>query len=261
MEITLALGQMELAWAQPSQNLATARQMAGAAAEGGADLLLLPELWASGYDLSRASRYAASLGEPPFRDMASLARKHHLWVAGSLLEANPSGPPYNTLAVFDPDGDLAGSYRKVHLFPPMEETIYLAPGDRAVVLDLPWGATGLATCYDLRFPELWRRMREGEARLVLTPAEWPERRVGHWRILLQARAIENQCVVAGCNRAGQDRDGTFGGHSGVIDPWGQIVAEAGAEPTLLLAPVDLAEVDRTRTLFPFFDDRQPDAYV
>jgi predicted amidohydrolase len=260
MQITLALGQMAVAWAQPDKNVETAGELAVRAAEAGADLLLLPELWATGYDLAHADQYAAHLSEPPFAEMATLAQQHHLWMAGSLLESNPAGPPYNTLALFDPSGKLAGFYRKIHLFPPMEETTYLSPGDRPVVLNLPWGPTGLGTCYDLRFPGLWRRMRQLDARLVLIPAEWPARRVEHWRVLLQARAIENQLVVAGCNRAGADTDGAFGGYSGIIDPWGRILAEADEAPTLLLGRADLSEVEHTRTLFPFFSDRRPEVY-
>jgi omega-amidase len=260
MQITLALGQMAVAWAQPDTNLETAGRLAARATEAGADLLLLPELWATGYDLVHSDQYAAHLSDPPFTEMATLARRHRLWMAGSLLESNPTGPPYNTLALFDPGGELAGYYRKIHLFPPMEETTYLSPGDRPVVLNLPWGPTGLATCYDLRFPDLWRRMRELDARLVLIPGEWPARRVAHWRVLLRARAIENQFVVAGCNRAGTDADGGFGGWSSVIDPWGRVLAEADEAPTLLLGRANLAEVDRTRTLFPFFSDRRPDVY-
>jgi predicted amidohydrolase len=136
----------------------------------------------------------------------------------------------------------------------------VAAGRQPVVADLPWGCTGLATCYDLRFPELWCRLRELGARLVFLPAEWPERRIEHWRLLLRARAIENQCFVAGCNRAGAGVDGTFGGYSGIVDPWGRVLAEAGADAGLVVARLDLAEADRTRSLFPFFSDRRPDLY-
>jgi predicted amidohydrolase len=128
------------------------------------------------------------------------------------------------------------------------------------VFDWPWGRVALAICYDLRFPELWRRFALSGAQLVLIPAEWPVRRIEHWRLFLRARAVENQIFVAGCNRAGAGADGEYGGCSAVADPWGQVVTEGGPQPGLLFATLDLHEVDRVRNLFPFLADRRPEVY-
>jgi predicted amidohydrolase len=195
--------------------------------------------------------------------MAALARVHNLYVVGTALEANPNGRPYNTAALFDPAGDLVGAYRKVHLWAPMGEAEHMSAGGDLPVFDLPWGRTALAICYDLRFPELWRRYAEAGAHLVLVPAEWPARRVEHWRLLLRARAVENQYFVAGCNRAGGEPgaqpDATrFGGHSAVVDPWAQVLLEGDPEPGLFVTTLDLDEVVRARRLFPFLADRRPD---
>jgi predicted amidohydrolase len=260
MEITVALGQMALAAGEPDQNADGLRSVAAQAAARGVQLLVVPELWPTGYDLARAVPGAAPLGEGPFGLMAGLAQRHRLYVLGTALEANPAGRPFNTAALYGPDGRLAAAYRKLHLFPPMGEVEHMAPGADLPVFDLPWGRTALAVCYDLRFPELWRRYMELGAQIVLIPAEWPVRRVEHWRLLLRARAVENQLFVAGCNRAGTAADGEFGGHSAAVDPWGRILVEGGAEPGLFTAALDLDEVARCRSAFPWLRDRRPDLY-
>jgi predicted amidohydrolase len=260
MQIMVALAQMAVAYGNPEENLRTARSQAAQAAAQGADLLILPELWPTGYDLDRADVYAAPLDQGAFAQMAELAATHQMYVLGTALERNPAGRPYNTAALYGPDGRRSAAYHKVHLFPPLGEVEHMAPGEALPVFDLPWGRTAIAICYDLRFPEMWRRYRAAGAELVLIPAEWPDRRVEHWRLFLRARALENQLFVAGCNRAGSDVDGSFGGYSGAVDPWGRVVAECGSEPGLVLAALDLDEVARCRRLFPWFEDRRPDVY-
>jgi omega-amidase len=257
--IRIALAQMDVEWADPEANLATARQMVAQAATAGADLIVLPELWGSGYDLAHAADYTTPLDSGLFGEMVALAREHDLHVAGSLLEAC-EGRVYNTCVLAGPQG-LLGHYRKVHLFRLMDEDRYLAPGGRPALCDsLPWGATALAICYDLRFPELFRGYAVAGARLMVIPAQWPVRRIEHWRALLRARAIENQCVVAGCNRAGADGDAVFGGASAVIGPWGEVLVEGDDAPALLVAQVDLAEVEKARRHIPVFGDRRPECY-
>lgn len=260
MEITIALAQMDIALGKPEQNAATARMLAVKAAAQGADLLLLPELWATGYDLSRVGEYTAAVDAGHFALMADLARTQQLYVAGTALEANPHGKPFNTAALYGPDGARLGTYRKVHLWAPLGEVEHMTAGDSLPVFDLPWGRMALAICYDLRFPEVWRRYADEGAQLVLIPAEWPVRRVEHWRLLLRARAVENQYFVIGCNRAGRDLDGEFGGHSAAVDPWARVLVEGGAGPGLFLVTLDLDEVARSRRLFPFLEDRRPEAY-
>jgi omega-amidase len=260
MEIKVALAQMGVALGRPDLNSEAARRLAAQAAEQGAQLILLPELWPTGYDLGQAGHYAAPLGEGPFALMAGLAQIHQVYVVGTALEANPSGPPFNTAALYGPTGELLGAYHKVHLFPPMGEPEHMAAGASLPTFDLPWGRTALAICYDLRFPEMWRLYTAAGARLILIPAEWPVRRVEHWRLLLRARAVENQLFVAGCNRAGTDADGEFGGYSAAVDPWGRVLVEGEREPGLFLARLDLEEVARNRSLLPFLDDRRPDVY-
>ena len=257
--LTLALAQMDVPAGQPEANLARVREFAAQAREAGADLLLLPELWLHGYDLERAADWAAPLGEGGFAHMAGLARQFRLHLAGSLLERHAGGVS-NTAVLYAPDGALLGAYRKVHLFRLMQEPHYLVAGDHATLCPTPWGPTGLAICYDLRFPELFRRYALEGVCIIFLPAEWPAPRLEHWRILCRARAIENQVVLAACNRVGCDGQNTFGGHSAVVGPGGEVLVEGGEAEELLTVRVDLSQADALRRTIPILNDRRPELY-
>jgi len=126
--------------------------------------------------------------------------------------------------------------------------------------DLPWGRTGIAICYDLRFPELIRTYGVAGASLILIPAEWPYPRIEHWRTLIQARAIENQLFVAACNRVGVSGNTRFLGHSMIVNPMGDFIVEGGEDETLLTASIDLDQVEQVRSLFNVNNDRRPEVY-
>jgi omega-amidase len=258
--ISVALAQMDVVWADPDKNLQHVRGRVAEAAAAGAGLIVLPELWGSGYDLAHAAKYATPVSAGLFAEMATMAKRHQMSVAGSLLEED-AGHIYNTHVLFTPEG-LAGRYRKMHLFRLMQEHQYLAPGcEPAVCEDVAWESTGLATCYDLRFPELFRGYALAGARLVIVPAQWPTPRIDHWRTLLRARAIENQCFVAGCNRIGSDPDNLFGGASAIVGPWGEVLVEGDTDPALLLAEIDLDKVDEARRRIPILLDRRAECYM
>ena len=257
--LTIALAQMDVLTGQPDANLARARDFAAQAQDAGADLLLLPELWFNGYDLERAEERAAPLGEGGFAHMADLAREFGLHMAGSLLERHDGGAS-NTAVLYAPDGSLLGSYRKIHRFRLMQEHRYLAPGDHATLCPTPWGPVGLAICYDLRFPELFRVMALAGAVLFLVPAQWPVRRVEAWLLLARARAVENELIVAACNRVGDDGEATFPGRSLVVDPWGNVLVQGDDRERLLIARADLREIRKARRYLTVYEDRRPDAY-
>lgn len=262
--LTVSLVQMDCRLGEPGHNFDRAAVHVAEAARRGSGLVLLPELWSTAYALDRAAELASPLANTPeaggwFGRFAALARENGVWLAGSLLEAR-GGRFYNCLALYGPDGCLHAVYRKAHLFRLMAEEQYLAAGEDAVVVDTPWGKTGLAICYDLRFPELFRRYALAGARLLLLPAEWPHPRRTHWRTLLRARAIENQCFVAACNRIGTTGSNTFFGASALIDPWGETLVEGGEAEMVLTATIDLAQVDAVRQRIPIFADRRPDLY-
>jgi omega-amidase len=262
MELRVAIGQMDIALGDPEANLHTVQELAAQAAAQQAALLLLPELWGSGYDLKRADQLADELNTGLFASVAALARHYRLAICGSLLEWDAAAErAFNTATLYDGNGALLGYYRKIHRFGLMDEDQYLGAGEDAPLLHTGWGDVALAICYDLRFPELFRRYAVDGARMMLLPSEWPVQRIEHWRTLIRARAIENQCYVIACNRVGADRANTFGGHSAVIDPWGNVVVEGGPEAELLCATVDLDMVDDARSRIPVWNDRRPELYT
>jgi predicted amidohydrolase len=144
----------------------------------------------------------------------------------------------------------------------MEEEKFLRPGSEGPVM-FPVGdyRAGVIICYDVRFPEMVRSLALAGVELLFVPAEWPHPRLHHWRTLNQARAIENQMAVAAINRVGSDPNNRFCGHSMVIDPWGNVLTEAGEEETFLTTDLDMAEVGRVRKKIPVFEDRVPDRYL
>jgi predicted amidohydrolase len=142
----------------------------------------------------------------------------------------------------------------------MKEDLYLQPGSSPLVMDLPWGKTAMAICYDLRFPELFRRYALEGAQMVILPAEWPAERIEHWRTLVQARAIENQYYIVATNTCGEIGGTVFGGHSMLVDPWGKVLIEAGDEPGLFTVEIELERVEQIRQRIPVFEDRRPELY-
>ena len=228
-------------------------------AQRSADLVILPELWATGYfAFDEYDRTAESLDGSTVRALSRAAADADVHLhAGSIVERGPGGRLSNTSLLFGPDGALLHAYRKVHLFGHQsKESALLEPGDTVRALNTRFGRVGLAACYDLRFPELFRALTDGGAEMLLVAAAWPAARIAHWRLLVQARALENQAWVLACNAAGRRGDVTLGGTSLIVDPWGRIVAEADTGGAVLSAEVDPAGVARARADFPALSDRR-----
>jgi predicted amidohydrolase len=259
-KLKVALAQMEVSLGQPEENFKRARSFISEAKASGAELVLLPELWGTGYDLKSARAHASQLNEGAFAQVAKLAAEFGIFVCGSLLEAR-GGECFNTQTVFTPTGDLLAFYSKAHLFGLMKEPEYLAPGNELTLANLPWGQAGMAVCYDLRFPEMFRAYALAGAQIILLSAEWPHPRLEHWRTLMRARAIENQVFVAATNCVGEGNGNVFFGHSMMLDPWGETIVEGDESESLLMAEVDLTQVAETRKRFPFFADRRTGLYA
>ena len=260
MEIKISLAQMDVRFGDPAANFATVTRMTEEAKRRGSDLILFPELWSTAYDLTRASRYASSLTSGLFADISALAQRTGIHILGSTLSLFGENKFGNTLTVFAPDGTLLADYSKIHLFRLMDEHKYLTAGDKSVTVDLPFGRAGLAICYDLRFPELFRGYALAGAEMVFLSAEWPHPRLVHWQTLVRARAIENQMFIFACNRGGGDARNEFWGHSLAVDAWGEILAEGGEGEELLTLTADLSKVQEARRKIPVLQDRRPESY-
>lgn len=222
------------------------------------DVVVLPELWSTGYALDRASSLADEHGDADF--LGTLAREFHLTFAGGSVLAAENGGIFNRAQVIDSTGRYTALYDKIHLFRLMDEDKFLAPGQSLsgfMLGDIP---SATVICYDIRFCELPRRLALQGTELLLVGAEWPIPRIEHWRTLLRARAIENQMFVAACNRCGITGGTEFGGHSSLIAPDGTVLAEAGTAEEIIWADVDREHVRQVRDLIPVFFDRVPEMY-
>ncbi len=242
MKITIA--QTDIVLGEKERNLDNAEKIVKDAAP---DLILFPELFTTGFDFDNLVELSEQI---PGKTTDALSRVcGDSIVAGSIVEGN--GKTYNTFFLLDSTGIL-GTYRKIHLF--REENKHFTPGEDTVVIDTKFGKIGLATCYDLRFPELFRELAKKGAEIVLVAAEFPEPRDEHWRVLLRARAIENQIFVIATNRVGKDNRQGYFGNSLVVDPWGKVLLEGGSSHEILSCEADLSQVSKIRKEFPVLDD-------
>lgn len=230
------------------ENLATVRSALSELRPEPESLIVLPELWATGFAFDKLAELA-EVTPAVLTAMIEEARRYRIIIAGSLLEQDPEQDSFhNTLYLIGPGG-VVGRYRKQQLFAPMAEEHYLKPGDCPVPVQTELGLMAGLVCYDLRFPDLASRQVGVGARVIVVSAQWPEARVDHWRTLLKARAIENQAFVVAANRCGSTEGTPFAGSSAVIAPDGRVLTEAGDGPESGLVALDPALVDEVRAGF------------
>jgi predicted amidohydrolase len=223
----------------------------------GSDLILLPELWPSGYfSFSRYRDESEPVDGPLVEVLRRKARELGAFLfMGSLVERDGERL-FNTSLLIDSSGAVIARYRKMHLFGyGSEEGRLLSRGEDVVVVPTPWGRAGLSICYDLRFPELYRRMVDQNADFFLIAAAWPAARREPWILLNRARALENQAFLFACNGAGRNGGVEIGGHSLLVDPLGTVLAEAADQEAILSIEVDPGMVARVRAEFPALQDR------
>jgi len=249
-------------------NLATASRLVAAAAGRGASLVVLPELFNLGGRLEQVAAAAEPIPGPASDALGKLAQQHGiLLVGGSICErSSEAGRGYNTSLCFGPDGRLLARYRKIHLFDielpgrlTNRESQWILPGSAPTTVETPYGHCGLATCYDLRFPELFRALVQAGSQVLAIPSafSYPTGEA-HWEVLLRARAIENQCYVVAANQHGPLTDSfTCYGHSMIVDPWGRILAQ-GSDDTdeMVTAEIDLDRLAEMRRHLPALGHRR-----
>jgi predicted amidohydrolase len=246
----------------PAANIAEAVRMIGEAKAAGADYVQTPEM-TNIMDVNRERFFATIQDEDADKSLAAfrdLARKLGLFIhVGSLAVKVAPQKAANRGFLINPKGDIAARYDKIHMFDvdlaggeSYRESRNYRPGEIAIHADLPWGRLGVTICYDLRFPALYRALAEAGASLLAIPSAFT-RQTGeaHWHVLMRARAIENGCFVLAAAQAGKHENGreTFG-HSIIVDPWGRVLAEGGAEPGVVMADIDLALVAEARSRMP-----------
>lgn len=257
----ISLIQLDIAFGNPGANYAAAEQLIRRAAAAKPDCLILPELWTTGYDLTRLEQIADPDGEETKAMISALAREYGINIVAGSVASKQSAGITNSMFVFNREGGLAGEYSKLHLFRLMDEHLYLQPGEAKGLFTLDGALCAGLICYDIRFPEWVRAHTALGAEVLFVSAEWPMPRLAHWRALLISRAIENQCYVIACNRAGADPANVFAGHSMIIDPWGDVISEAAESEMILSGSIDLQKVREVRQQIPIFTDRRPELYL
>jgi deaminated glutathione amidase len=253
--------------ADRAANLLAATTLVRQAADAGARLVVLPEVFAWRGPRADEPRQRERIPGPTTEAMAALASSCGIFLCmGSIAEAVAGSPRgYNTSCLIDPTGAIIATYRKMHLFDvdlpgrvSVRESDDRAPGTEVVTARTPVGTLGMSICYDLRFPELYRQLSSAGADVLLVPSAFTfPTGAAHWEVLCRARAIENQCWVIAANQTGASPHGFADyGHSMIVDPWGTVVAQAGDEPGVVLAELDPERTARVRRELPSLQHRR-----
>jgi predicted amidohydrolase len=250
----VAVVQVDTAWADRDANFAQLDPLVETAASNGASLVLLTEMFSTGFVVDRSD-----IGEPEggvsSQFLTQMAAQHNIWIGGSCPEVTKDDHrPFNSFVLVSPQGEQH-RYHKIHPFTFGGEDTHFRPGTDFVTVDVDGIRVTLFVCYDLRFAdEFWKTAKDTDVYLV--PGNWPASRREHWMALLRARAIENQVFVIGCNRIGTGGGLTYAGDSRVINPLGEVIAEALDQAIILYADISAEEVKTVRTTFPFMQDRR-----
>lgn len=257
---------------KPAENLATVEQFLDRAADMGAQFVCLPEFWTYLGPYAGFEEAAQTIPGPAITRLQEKARKHKMIVhGGSIVECSPTfaGKFSNTSVLINRDGEIVAQYRKVHLFDVQlangekhYESERIVPGNEIVTAEVDGVTFGLAVCYDLRFPELFRSLALRGAQILLVPAAFTlYTGRDHWEVLLRARAIENLCYVVAPAQVGMyPPDKHCFGRSMIVDPWGLVLAQAQDMPTVMLADIDLMQVEQARAQIPCLQHRRPSVY-
>lgn len=252
-------------------NLSKTSHFITKAAKDGADLVSLPEFFNfMGEDTTEKDYIESIPGGESTHLLSNLAKKHRIYIhSGSMREVHTNEKSYNTSLVFNPDGEIIGKYRKIHLFdseiegmPVYKESDIIESGDKLALVDLPIGKAGLTICYDLRFPEMYRNYALSDVKVLFVPSAFTSYTgMLHWEVLLRARAIENQCYVIAANQFGSHVPGKSRfGNSMIIDPWGTVLARASEGEGVIMAELNPSLVETARQNIPCLYHRKPDVY-
>jgi predicted amidohydrolase len=259
-QLSIVLLQLDVIFGDPEANRQKVSEWFAKANLQPNELVLLPELWDTGYDLTRLPEIADQEGKTAQRFLSELAKKYQVFISGGSIARQTGEKVFNTTYIVDPTGEVRAQYDKVHLFRLMEEEKFLHAGKQLAQTTIADFLVAPFICYDLRFPEWFRKSAHQGTELLLLSAQWPTPRIEHWEKLVQARAIENQCFVAAVNRVGADSNNQFGGHSLVVDSLGNILIKLDDTETIGRVTINHQEVAKTRGQMPVFEYRRTDLY-
>lgn len=258
-----AIYQMDIVPGDPEANRANVKEWINeTVSKQEVDVVVLPEMWTTGYTLAELPELADQDTEPSLSFLQDLAKQYQIHIIGGSVANKRDGVVYNTAIVVNRDGEKVHVYDKIHLVPMLDEPKYLGGGmEKARIFELDGVKMGVIICYDLRFPEVARMLAVEGAEIIYVVAQWPSARKEHWKALQLARAIENQCYIVSCNRIGTYNNVNFCGLSSVIDPWGEVnyIASQDNQETII-EEIHLHKVSESRKKVPVFESRVPKLY-
>ncbi len=255
--------QMDVVYGNPDENYRRAEELIRAAVKDKPETVVLPETWNTGFPPTERTKELADRDGHRTKELfASLARELEINIVGGSITnlKGKGGSLYNTCYTFNKKGECVVEYDKTHLFSYAKEHEYFQAGDRVTTFELDGVKCGVIICYDIRFLELVRTLALQEIEVLFVPAQWPVPRINHWEILNQARAIENQMYVVCVNSCGVAGETAYGGHSAIINPWGEVLAKAGDKDEIITAELDFGIVERLRNSINVYRDRRPELY-
>ena len=255
----LALAQMEPLWEDKQGNWKASLAFLHQAKEQKADFIVFPEMSMTGFSMHPEKIGEDRQNSETLAFFREKAKEFELYIGIGYVEYREP-KSYNSFAIISPKGEILADYQKIHPFTFGTESVHYKGGDAIVECLVKEFTVTPFICYDLRFPEIFQIASE-RSQLIVVPANWPSERLEHFQILLKARAIENQCYVAGINRVGHARTLSYNGGSMIVDPYGKVLAEAKDGETLVVADLDLELVERYREEFPAKKDRRKSLYV
>lgn len=250
---------MNVGFGKVDENFAHAEELIREAASKGAEVVVLPEMWNTGYALEKLGELADKEGARSQEFLQRLSSELGIHIVGGSVATEKDGKFYNTMYVYNSEGEQVSEYSKVHLFRLMNEDKYLEAGNEMNRFSLGEVEAGGVICYDIRFPEWLRAHALAGANVLFVSAQWPTPRIDHWKTLLQARAIENQCFVIAVNRISRKVE-NFNGQSMIIEPWGEVLWTGSETEELAIIDVDFSKVEEVRSRIPVYDDRRPGLY-
>ena len=251
--------QLNVGFGKVEENFMRAEEKIREAASLGAEVIVLPEMWNTGYALEKLPELADVDGERTKVFLKGLAKELGVHIIGGSVSTKKDDKFYNTMYTVNKDGEQVGEYSKAHLFRLMDEHLFLEAGDSMNRFQLDDIEAAGVICYDIRFPEWLRAHALDGAKVLFVPAQWPTPRIDHWKTLLQARAIENQCFVIAVNRIANKVE-NFNGQSMVIQPWGEVLWIGAEDEEVAVIDVDFSIVDEVRERIPVYEDRRPELY-
>lgn len=262
----IAIAQLSVKQREYDENLANATKFAQEASQNGADLIVFPEMFLSGFHYAENKKILEG-GRDFDKDLSQLARDCNIAICGSICHLEKLGEnPSNRMLFIDACGKHLAHYDKIHLFSVFNEQKHVKGGQKVVVCDSALGKIGFSICYDLRFPEIYVKLAKLGAQLIIVSTAWPHPRMNHLKILARARAIETQAFVACVNQAGIENFGAnsvnYCGCSCVIDPWGETLAECAQDvEDMQICEIDLKKTEEIRAKIPSLKDRRAEFYI